>query len=82
MKEFTIAFQNTQCPYFYDGGYYCFHLSVQGRCKKEACPMINNDDKTNQCDGCRRGLPINDKGVHYNPDGSYDHIVCTKDRYQ
>jgi hypothetical protein len=35
----------------------------------------------NQCDGCRRGLPMED-GVHYNPDGSYDHIGCTARFYE
>lgn len=34
----------------------------------------------NQCDGCRRGMPIRD-GVHYNPDGSYDYIACTAEDY-
>lgn len=34
----------------------------------------------NQCDGCRRGLPLRD-GCHYNPDGSYDYIGCTANLY-
>jgi hypothetical protein len=34
----------------------------------------------NQCDGCRRGLPLRD-GTHSNPDGSYDHICCTAHLY-
>jgi hypothetical protein len=34
----------------------------------------------NQCDGCQRGLPLKN-GSHYNPDGSYDYIGCTKKLY-
>lgn len=33
----------------------------------------------NQCDGCRRGLPIKD-GIHYG-ETIWDKISCTKDRY-
>lgn len=33
----------------------------------------------NQCDGCRRGLPLNNDGVHVGP--GFDMIGCTKDRY-
>lgn len=33
----------------------------------------------NQCDGCRRGLPIRN-GIHWN-DGKYDHIGCTAHLY-
>lgn len=33
----------------------------------------------NQCDGCRRGLPIKD-GIHSG--GGYDKICCTKNRYE
>lgn len=36
----------------------------------------------NQCDGCRRGLPKDENGLHYNPDGSYDMICCTKELYE
>lgn len=32
----------------------------------------------NQCDGCRRGLPLTD-GIHYGK--GYDMIGCTKNRY-
>lgn len=42
---------------------------------------VDNFDTTiqiNQCDGCRRGLPLKD-GIHYG-DG-YDMITCTKERY-
>lgn len=35
----------------------------------------------NQCDGCRRGLPLDENGTHSNPDGSYDHIGCTAHLY-
>ena len=34
--------------------------------------------KVNQCDGCRRGLPIVD-GLHKGE--GYDMIACTKERY-
>lgn len=33
----------------------------------------------NQCDGCRRGLPVDADGNHYG-DG-YDMIGCTRKRY-
>ena len=33
----------------------------------------------NQCDGCRRGLPI-DNGIHRGE--GYDMIACTRDRYE
>jgi hypothetical protein len=41
----------------------------------------------NQCDGCQRRLPLRssltavDSLIHSNPDGSYDHICCTANRY-
>jgi hypothetical protein len=41
----------------------------------------NERNGINQCDGCRRGLPLDERGNHYNPDGSYDLIGCTADRY-
>lgn len=34
----------------------------------------------NQCDGCRRGLPLDENGVHHG-DGRYDMIGCTRRRY-
>jgi hypothetical protein len=34
----------------------------------------------NQCDGCRRGLPVKD-GLHYEPSTGQSVIGCTKDRY-
>lgn len=35
----------------------------------------------NQCDGCRRGMPLKD-GVHHSPKGSpWDKIVCTSHLY-
>ena len=33
----------------------------------------------NQCDGCARGLPIDEHGIHRGE--GYDVIVCTADRY-
>ena len=38
----------------------------------------------NQCDGCRRGLPLREGSpapVHYNPDAAYDIIGCTASYY-
>jgi len=40
--------------------------------------MTLEQDNLNQCDGCRRGLPVED-GTHRGE--GYDLIVCTKDRY-
>lgn len=34
----------------------------------------------NQCDGCRRGLPVNDHGIHRA--AGYDLIACTAHLYQ
>jgi hypothetical protein len=38
----------------------------------------------NQCDGCRRGLPINKNGNHVGPGGFWagDVQKCTSDRYE
>jgi len=33
----------------------------------------------NQCDGCRAGYPLTDRGNHKYPDGSF--MSCTKYRY-
>lgn len=38
----------------------------------------------NQCDGCRRGLPIDSERIHHNPSDVFDWdgldmIVCTQD---
>jgi hypothetical protein len=35
----------------------------------------------NQCDGCRRHLPIKN-GIHYGDEGYVAVMYCTKDRYQ
>lgn len=56
------------------------------------CPVCNPNGITpaqevptyyviNQCDGCRRGLPLDRHGVHHGP-GPYDVIGCTKDLYE
>lgn len=37
-------------------------------------------DEINQCDGCRRGLPVSERGIHRGP-GSWDLIGCTAARY-
>ena len=46
------------------------------------CPICNPQgaQPINQCDGCRRGLPRDNQGVHHGP-GSYDLIGCTADLY-
>lgn len=49
--------------------------------------MVSLTEETvNQCDGCRRGLPTRSTefggAIHYNPDGSYDHIGCTAHLYK
>ncbi len=38
----------------------------------------------NQCDGCRRGIPINKNGIHIGPGGFWhgDYQSCTADRYK
>jgi len=49
----------------------------------------NSCTDRNQCDGCRRGLPIRYSRVapsdrtplHYDPDAGYVVMACTKDRY-
>jgi hypothetical protein len=38
-----------------------------------------NASETNQCDGCRTGAPVSERGNHLMPDGGY--MGCTKDRY-
>ncbi len=35
----------------------------------------------NQCDGCRRGMPIKD-GIHRNPYDAWDLQACTAERYK
>jgi len=42
---------------------------------------MNQEKPINQCDGCRRGLPLDQDGFHHDPDSNYDFIGCTKDRY-
>lgn len=37
----------------------------------------------NQCDGCRRRLPLRGLWpIHFNPEVPWDLIACTADRYQ
>lgn len=45
-----------------------------------------NGPALNQCDGCRRGLPIRN-GLHYEPDEARTGVgmpvmCCTRDRYE
>lgn len=35
----------------------------------------------NQCDGCARGLPVNDHGNHFDKVTELPIMACTKDRY-
>lgn len=37
--------------------------------------------EVNQCDGCKRKLPLRD-GVHYNPKTGWAYMGCTADRYK
>jgi hypothetical protein len=41
---------------------------------------MENPAEINQCDGCRRGLPIRRDNNHY--DGDMPYMGCTRDRYQ
>jgi hypothetical protein len=56
------------------------------RCPSDGAPRLYprapSAAPVNQCDGCRRGLPLNEHGTHYNPDGSYDRIGCTAEQYR
>jgi len=38
---FTFEITNEGCPYFYNEGYYCSHVSVRAMCEKRICPMIS-----------------------------------------
>lgn len=38
------------------------------------------EEFVNQCDGCRRGLPLDDDGVHRGR--GFDMIGCTRERYR
>ena len=42
--------------------------------------LFPDEADINQCDGCRRGLPIDDEGVHFG--AGFDMIGCTADRYK
>lgn len=44
-------------------------------------PATVTDTPVNQCDGCQIGWPIV-RGVHQNPENTFDMIACTADRYQ
>ena len=46
---------------------------------RDALAPQDSTPERNQCDGCARGLPIDEHGIHRG-DG-YDVIVCTADRY-
>jgi hypothetical protein len=47
------------------------------------CPACNPQvAELNQCDGCARGMPLNDRGIHYNPKAAYDAIGCTAHLYK
>ena len=38
------------------------------------------DVEINQCDGCRRGLPLDGNGIHWGT--GYDMIGCTASKYK
>jgi len=46
-------------------------------CRPEKVEFTGN---INQCDGCRRGLPIDENGIHYGED--FDMIGCTANKYK
>ena len=48
---------------------------VQRLVRTELAPQ----PERNQCDGCARGMPIDEHGIHRGE--GYDVIVCTADRY-
>lgn len=41
--------------------------------------LTTTPSEVNQCDGCRVGAPLTERGNHHMPDGGY--MGCTKDRY-
>lgn len=45
------------------------------------CPLCQ-PEPINQCDGCTKGLPVNENGVHYNPLAAHEASVCTAILYQ
>jgi len=42
---------------------------------------ISKDDEINQCDGCRRGLPVVDD-LHIDPETGHAYMGCEKKRYK
>lgn len=44
--------------------------------------FFNLEEQMNQCDGCRRGLPIYDLNIHAESPDSYPYMGCTKRRYE
>lgn len=42
--------------------------------------VVSLNELSNQCDGCRRGMPLED-GIHRS-DYAYDLMSCTKHRYR
>lgn len=46
-------------------------------CQPESLEFV---DDPNQCDGCRRGMPVDEHGTHYGED--FDMIACTRNRYK
>ena len=50
------------------------------RCHRRGCMSGKLDFvDDNQCDGCRRGLPVDENGVHFG--AGFDMIGCTANRY-
>lgn len=58
----------------------CRHTAASGSCSICDPEKLDQWEPINQCDGCRRKMPIKN-GIHYG-DGDYDLIACTKERYQ
>jgi hypothetical protein len=57
----------------------CKHTPASGSCSICDPQKLDQWEPINQCDGCRRRLPIKN-GIHKG-DGDYDMIACTKARY-
>lgn len=59
--------------------HYSMRRDVRSEADANRALAANVTNPLNQCDGCRRGLPIVN-GIHRGP--GYDLIGCTADRYK
>lgn len=62
----------------------CAHIPPysghQSDCPLRPIASPSPQEPINNCDGCQRGLPINESGDHFGPT-TYDLMRCTKERY-